>query len=133
MSTILPSGASDPDPERTPDDSDYALESHADVADETAERKRRPWWVAIAVLAIALVLVQLAIYNFRNDSYGEEAAQEPSATAPEDPSAPESAQEDEPAVPTEGGYVDPEGAQEVPYEPAPVSYTHLTLPTKRIV
>ncbi len=119
MSTIVPSGASDPDPEHTPDNSEYALESHPDVADETAERKRRPWWVAIAVLAIALVLVQLAIYNFRNDSDGEETAQEPSATAPEDAQAPDSTHEDEPVVPTEGGYVDPEGAQEVPYEPAP--------------
>lgn len=133
MSTILPSGASDPDPERTPDNSDYgprhALGSdavEADAPEETGTRKRNPWWVAAAVLAVALVLVQLAIYASRNNSDEDETEQEPAATAPQDPQAPQSegapaspAAGDDPAVPTEGGYVDPEGAQEVPYEAAP--------------
>ena len=117
MSTIDPSGA--PEPERTPDQPEAGEYTPKHVR-EPEEKKRSPWWIVIAVLAIALVLVQLAIYAFRNDSNGQQAEEE-AVTASEGPMetpSPEK-QGDESAVPTDGGFVDPEGEQEVPYEAAP--------------
>ncbi len=120
MSSIVPNGA--PEPEHTPDQSE-AGEHTAKHAREPEEKKRKPWWIAIAVLAVALVLVQLAIYAFRNgsdDSDGQQAEEE-AVTASEAPvEAPSQGQQgDESTVPTDGGYVDKEGEQEVPYEAAP--------------
>lgn len=118
MSSIVPNGTPEPDPEVTPTQTDSGeyKPKHA----REPENKRSPWWIAIAVLAIALVLVQLAIYTFRNDRDGQQ-AEEQAATASEAPVAVPSQEQrdDEPAAPTDGGYVDPEGEQEVPYEAAP--------------
>ena len=95
--------------------------------DET--QRRRSWWPIVAIVAVALVLLQLAIFAFRNDSdepADTDAASEApvgESVAPSGGGAPEGAPEDAPGeqdpVPTDGGYVDPEGEQEVPYEAAP--------------
>ena len=95
--------------------------------DET--QRRRSWWPIVAIVAVALVLLQLAIFAFRNDSdepADTDAASEApvgESVAPSEGGAPEDAPEDAPGeqdpVPTDGGYVDPEGEQEVPYEAAP--------------
>ena len=118
MSSIVPNGTPEPDPEVTPTQTETGeyKPKHA----REPENKRSAWWIAIAVLAIALVLVQLAIYTFRNDRDGQQ-AEEQAATASEAPVAAPSQEQhdDEPAAPTDGGYVDPEGEQEVPYEAAP--------------
>ena len=118
MSSIVPNGTPEPDPEATTAQSEPAEYKPKHAAEP--ENKRSPWWIAIAVLAIALVLVQLAIYTFRNDRDGQQ-AEEQAATASEAPVAVPSQEQrdDEPAAPTDGGYVDPEGEQEVPYEAAP--------------
>ena len=95
--------------------------------DET--QRRRSWWPIVAIVAVALVLLQLAIFAFRNDSdepADTDAASEApvgESVAPSEGGAPEDAPEDAPGeqdpVPTDGGYVDPEGEQEVQYEAAP--------------
>ena len=95
--------------------------------DET--QRRRSWWPIVAIVAVALVLLQLAIFAFRNDSDEpadtDVASEAPvgESVAPSEGGAPEDAPEDAPGeqdpVPTDGGYVDPEGEQEVQYEAAP--------------
>lgn len=111
MST--PTSSNSPDPERSPEAS----------VTEGPQQRRRPWWLIVAVLAVALVLIQLALYAFRNHSAEQEGtdqageAQVTESLAPsrsDDPDRPGDS-----AVPTEGGYVDSDGAQEVPYEAAP--------------
>lgn len=83
------------------------------------ERNRRPLWIILAVAAVALVLLQFAIFSSRqnsqplDDASGTNPQETAAESAAQDPSAPES------PVPTDGGYVDPAGEQEVPYEPAP--------------
>ena len=99
------------------------------LGDDDAMPQRRNWWPIVAIIAIALVLLQLAIFAFRNnddDSADTDAASEApvgESVAPSAGEAPEGATEQEPGeetpVPTEGGYVDPEGEQEVQYEAAP--------------
>lgn len=99
------------------------------LSDDDATPQRRNWWPIVAIIAIALVLLQLAIFAFRNDSddsAGTDAASEApvgESVAPSAGDAPEGATEQEPGdqtpVPTEGSYVDPEGEQEVQYEAAP--------------
>ncbi|MBF4547140.1 class F sortase [Corynebacterium afermentans subsp. lipophilum] len=91
--------------------------------------QRRRWWPIVAIIAIALVLLQLAIFAFRNDSdepADTDAASEApvgESVVPSEGGASAGAPEDEPdeqtPVPTDGGYVDPEGEQEVQYEAAP--------------
>lgn len=118
MSTSISSTS--PDPDRGPEP---ATETPAPAADASEEPKRRSWWPIVAVAAIALVLLQLAIFAFRNnaddqdgaDPVGEEQVGESEAASPSNsPDAPSEA-----PVPTEGSYVDPEGEQEVPYQAAP--------------
>ncbi|MGV0344676.1 class F sortase [Corynebacterium lehmanniae] len=99
------------------------------LSDDDATPQRRNWWPIVAIIAVALVLLQLAIFAFRNDSddsAGTDAASEApvgESVAPSAGDAPEGATEQEPGdqtpVPTEGSYVDPEGEQEVQYEAAP--------------
>lgn len=81
------------------------------------ERTRRPLWIILAAAAVALVLLQLAIYSVRQDSQSLDDA---SVDTPQDSNVESAAHEPAPSpVPTDGGYVDPAGEQEVPYEPAP--------------
>ncbi len=87
--------------------------------ERTPERNRRPLWIILAVAAVALVLLQFALFNARQNSQQLDDA---SGTTSQDTTAETVAQEPsgaETPVPTEGGYVDPAGEQEVPYEPAP--------------
>ena len=127
MSTSI--SGSTPEPGRGKhrlEDQDDRLDGLSD-GEET--QQRRKWWPIVAIIAIALVLLQLVIFAFRNDSdepADTDAASEApvgESVAPSEGGAPAGAPEDEPheqtPVPTEGGYVDPEGEQEVPYEAAP--------------
>lgn len=133
MSTSISSSTPEPDrPEsgrgkhRLENKQDDRLDA---PSDDDAMPQRRNWWPIVAILAIALVLLQLAIFAFRNNSdepAGTDAASEApvgKSVAPSAGEAPEGATEQEPGeespVPTEGGYVDPEGEQEVQYEAAP--------------
>ena len=127
MSTSI--SGSTPEPGRGKhrlEDQDDRLDGLSD-GEET--QQRRKWWPIVAVIAIALVLLQLAIFAFRNND--DEPADTDAASevpvgesvAPSAGEAPEGATEQEPGeespVPTEGGYVDPEGEQEMQYEAAP--------------
>ena len=89
---------------------------HDDTLDDGAVPPRRRWWPIVAIAAIALVLLQLAIFAFRNNS-DEPADTDAASEAP----VGESVAPAEP-VPTDGGYVDPEGEQEVQYEAAPSQF-----------
>lgn len=118
MST--PTSSNSPDPERAPEPNTVPP---ASLATEEAQQRRRPWWLIVAVLAVALVLIQLALYAFRNQSSEEGSADRAGeARVTESVAAPQGEGADAPndsAVPTEGGYVDSEGEQQVPYEAAP--------------
>ena len=87
--------------------------------ERTPERNRRPLWIILAVAAVALVLLQFALFNARqnsqqlDDASGTTSQATTAETVAQEPSGAET------PVPTEGGYVDPAGEQEVPYEPAP--------------
>lgn len=122
MSTIVPNGA--PEPERNPDH--LAEEPDAEAFEAQSDQpRRRPWWTIVAIIAIALVLLQLGLYAVRSHSDDDAAdggASETSSAASDAPGEQGGASGGNPAsspVPTEGGYVDPTGAQEVPYEAAP--------------
>ena len=129
MSTSISS--STPEPGR----GKHRLEDQDDrfdgLSDGEETQQRRKWWPIVAVIAIALVLLQLAIFAFRNnddepagtDAASEAPVGESVASAGEAPEGAEGEPGEEPGeespVPTEGGYVDPEGEQEVQYEAAP--------------
>lgn len=84
---------------------------------EEAERSRRPLWIILAVAAVALVVLQFGLFNARQNSQQLDDASV--ATSQDTPTEPAPPAEPETPVPTDGGYVDPAGEQEVPYEPAP--------------
>lgn len=129
MSTSISSSTPEPDPSESGRGKHRLEDRHDDRLDDDAMPQRRRWWPIVAIIAIALVLLQLAIFAFRNDSdepADTDAASEApvgESVAPSEGGAPEGAPEDEPGeqtpVPTDGGYVDPEGEQEVQYEAAP--------------
>lgn len=129
MSTSI--SGSTPEPGRGKhrlEDQDDRLDGLSD-GEET--QQRRKWWPIVAVIAITLVLLQLAIFAFRNnddepagtDAASEAPVGESVASAGEAPEGAEGEPGEEPGeqtpVPTEGSYVDPEGEQEVQYEAAP--------------
>lgn len=129
MSTSISSSTPEPDPSESGRGKHRLEDRHDDRLDDDTMPQRRRWWPIVAIIAIALVLLQLAIFAFRNDSdepADTDAASEApvgESVAPSEGGAPEGAPEDEPdeqtPVPTDGGYVDPEGEQEVQYEAAP--------------
>lgn len=129
MSTSISSSTPEPDRPESGRGKHRLEDRHDDRLDDDAMPQRRRWWPIVAIIAIALVLLQLAIFAFRNDSdepADTDAASEApvgESVAPSEGGAPEGAPEDEPGkqppVPTDGGYVDPEGEQEVQYEAAP--------------
>lgn len=129
MSTSISSSTPEPDRPESGRGKHRLEDRHDDRLDDDTMPQRRRWWPIVAIIAIALVLLQLAIFAFRNDSdepADTDAASEApvgESVAPSEGGAPEGAPEDEPdeqtPVPTDGGYVDPEGEQEVQYEAAP--------------
>ena len=129
MSTSISSSTPEPDPSESGRGKHRLEDRHDDRLDDDAMPQRRNWWPIVAIIAIALVLLQLAIFAVRNGSdepADTDAASEApvgESVAPSEGGAPEGAPEDEPGeqtpVPTDGGYVDPEGEQEVQYEAAP--------------
>lgn len=129
MSTSISSSAPEPDRPESGRGKHRLEDRHDERLDDDAMPQRRRWWPIVAIIAIALVLLQLAIFAFRNDSdepADTDAASEApvgESVAPSEGGAPEGAPKDEPSeqtpVPTDGGYVDPEGEQEVQYEAAP--------------
>ena len=129
MSTSISSSTPEPDRPESGRGKHRLEDRHDDRLDDDAMPQRRRWWPVVAIIAIALVLLQLAIFAFRNDSdepADTDAASEApvgESVAPSEGGAPAGAPEDEPdeqtPVPTDGGYVDPEGEQEVQYEAAP--------------
>ena len=129
MSTSISSSTPEPDRPESGRGKHRLEDRHDDRLDDDAMPQRRRWWPIVAIIAIALVLLQLAIFAFRNDSdepADTDAASEApvgESVAPSEGGAPEDAPEDAPGeqdpVPTDGGYVDPEGEQEVQYEAAP--------------
>lgn len=129
MSTSISSSTPEPDRPESGRGKHRLEDRHDDRLDDDAMPQRRRWWPIVAIIAIALVLLQLAIFAVRNDSdepADTDAASEApvgESVAPSEGGAPEGAPEDEPdeqtPVPTDGGYVDPEGEQEVQYEAAP--------------
>lgn len=103
-------------PENNPEGAAEGVHA-VDSGEDAKERKRRSVWIAVGIIAVALVLIQLGIYAIRQ-SPQEEAAAPPETTAAAESDAPEASGDQSP-VPTDGGYVDPTGEQEIPYEAAP--------------
>ncbi|WJY59504.1 class F sortase [Corynebacterium afermentans] len=129
MSTSISSSTPEPDRPESGRGKHRLEDRNDERLDDDAMPQRRRWWPIVAIIAIALVLLQLAIFAFRNDSdepADTDAASEApvgESVVPSEGGASAGAPEDEPdeqtPVPTDGGYVDPEGEQEVQYEAAP--------------
>lgn len=97
MSTIVPNGA--PEPERNPDH--LAEEPDAEAFEAQSDQpRRRPWWTIVAIIAIALVLLQLGLYAVRSHSDDDAAdggASETSSAASDVPGEQGGASGDNPA------------------------------------